>query len=606
MGDINIAAFHFLRPGWFWALVPLLLVAIIGARQRLSRGSWVSVCDDQLLPYILENSNARDARWPLWTFLFAGTLCVVALAGPTWEQRPSPVFRNESAVVIALDLSRSMDVADIKPSRLQRARYKISDILKLRKEGQTALVVYAADAFTVTPLTDDTETIQNQLSSLTTQMMPMQGSRADKALRRAADLLKQAGLTEGGILLVTDGADTSARRVAKQLNVEGYEVSVLGVGTPEGAPISEANGGFVKDASGTIVVAKLLDDELAGLAHDGGGLYRSLSTDNRDVKTLNSELNIRSNREQKQAGDLHIDQWEEAGPWLLLAVLPLASLVFRRGYLVVLVGLFFPLPDRVYALEWADLWKTRDQQAYAVYQNGSPGKAAELFQNSEWKAAAEYANQQYENVLQSLANKDDALSHYNRGNALSRLGRFPEALDAYASALNKNSNDEDARHNKALIEKILEQQKQGNQGQSQDESDPNNDPKQTDDQNANNQPGDTNPSDQQQSEQDAQRSKDQTNSGQDQEPPSPQSQENDAVDDEQDASRAAPQESAEQGDQNAQQAAAVESDPEKEMQQANEQWLRRIPDDPGGLLRRKFKYQYKQRGARPPSGIDSW
>ena len=610
VGDINFALFHFLRPDWFWALLPLFLAVILWARQRLSRGSWVSVCDDRLLPYILEDSNSRDARWPLWVFLFSGTLCVVALAGPTWEQRPSPVFRNDSAVVIVLDLSRSMDVADIKPSRLQRARYKILDILKLRKDGQTALVVYAAEAFTVTPLTDDTETIQNQLSALTTRMMPAQGSRADIALRRAGDLLKQAGMTEGSILLVTDGTDTSARQVAKQLNAEGYKVSVLGVGTSEGAPISEPNGGFVKDASGNIVISKLLDVELAGLAGDGGGIYQLLSADNRDVKTLISELDVNPHRERKQAGDLHIDQWEEAGPWLLLAVLPLASLAFRRGYLLVLVCLLFPLPNQAYALEWADLWKTQDQQAYDAYQNGNTGKAAELFQNSEWKAAAEYANQQYENALQSLADKDDAVSHYNRGNALSRLGRFPEALDAYGSALDKDSNDEDARYNKEIIEKLLEQQKQKGQSQSKDGSDENNDSNKTGNQNADSQPGDdqsdANPSDQQQSGQDAQHLQEQTNSGQEQELPSQQSQENDDGGDEADAHRAENQESAEQGDENAPQAAAGETDSEKEIQQANEQWLRRIPDDPGGLLRRKFKYQYQQRGARPPSGADSW
>jgi len=609
VGEINFAAFHFLRPVWLWALIPLSLVAILWARQRLSRGSWVSVCDGRLLPYILEDSNGRDARWPLWAFFFSGILCVVALAGPTWKQRPSPVFRNESAVVIVLDLSRSMDATDIKPSRLRRANYKISDILKLRKDGQTALVVYAADAFTVTPLTDDTETIQNQLSALTTRMMPAQGSRADIALRRAEDLLKQAGMTDGSILLVTDGVDISARQVAKQLNAEGYKISVLGVGTPDGAPIPEPNGGFVKDASGNIVVVKLLDVELARLANDGGGIFRSLSTDNQDVKALISEFDVNPNRQQKQAGDLHIDQWEEAGPWLLLVVLPLASLAFRRGYLLLFIWLFFPFPGQVYALEWADLWQTRDQQAYAAYQNGNTSKAAELFQNSEWKAAAEYANQKYENALQSLANKDDAISHYNRGNALSRLGRFPEALDAYEKALDKDSSDEDARYNKEIIKKYLQQQKKPGQSQSKHGADENNDMNKTGNQNANNQPGDdrsdANPSDQQQSEQEAQPSPDNTESGQEQKSLSQQSQEGDGGD-ESDANRAVPQESSEQGDENVQQAAVGESDSEKEMQQANEQWLRRIPDDPGGLLRRKFKYQYKQRGARPPSGTDPW
>ena len=127
----------------------------------------------------IAGKGGSQSRWPLTTGAIAALLAIVALAGPTWQRLPSPVFRNESALVIALDLSRSMDAEDIKPSRLIRARYKIADILKQRKDGQTALLVYAGDAFTVTPLTDDTETIDSQLSALTTDIMPSEGSNTE-------------------------------------------------------------------------------------------------------------------------------------------------------------------------------------------------------------------------------------------------------------------------------------------------------------------------------------------------------------------------------------------------------------------------------------------
>ena len=123
------------------------------------------MCDAELLPYLLQEKAVNQSRWPLTTGAIAALLVIIALAGPTWQRVPSPVFRNESALVIALDLSRSMDAEDIKPSRLIRARYKIADILKQRKDGQTALLVYAGDAFTVTPLTDDTETIDESVIS---------------------------------------------------------------------------------------------------------------------------------------------------------------------------------------------------------------------------------------------------------------------------------------------------------------------------------------------------------------------------------------------------------------------------------------------------------
>ena len=266
MNYLDFNEFHFLRPIWLWAILPLMAVVLLWARHRLSKGSWAEVCDAELLPYILEDSPGVRARWPLYLFALCGMVSIMALAGPTWERLPAPVFRNESALVIVLDLSRSMDVADIRPSRLQRARYKIIDILKQRKDGQTALVVYAEDAFTVTPLTDDTGTISSQLSSLSTSMMPVQGSRAKKALMRAEALLEQAGVRNGRILLVTDSVDSAVRSVARDLKHKGYELLVLGVGTENGAPIPLSRGGFLKDSDGNIVLPKLRTGELEALA----------------------------------------------------------------------------------------------------------------------------------------------------------------------------------------------------------------------------------------------------------------------------------------------------------------------------------------------------
>ena len=156
---MSIADFHFIRPYWLLTLIPWLGVLVLTARHKLQQGNWSKVCDEALLPFILQQKAVNRSRVSLTMGGLASLLAIGALAGPTWERLPAPVFRNDSALVIALDLSRSMDAADIKPNRLVRARYKIADILKQRKDGQTALLVYAGDAFTVTPLTDDTDTI---------------------------------------------------------------------------------------------------------------------------------------------------------------------------------------------------------------------------------------------------------------------------------------------------------------------------------------------------------------------------------------------------------------------------------------------------------------
>ena len=282
---MNIAEFHFIRPYWLLALIPYLAILAVMLRNKLSQGNWSAVCDAALLPYLLQEKAVNQSRWPITAGAIAALLAIIALAGPTWERLPSPVFRNDSALIIALDLSRSMDAADIKPSRLVMARYKIADILKQRKDGQTALLVYAGDAFTVTPLTDDTETIDSQLSALNTDIMPSQGSNTVSALEKAVELFKQAGLQKGQILLVTDGVDVD-KTLAAVKSLDKYQLSILGVGTDDGAPVALPEGGFLKDEQGNIVVPKLNSSELKKLAQAGNGVYQTITANNADIQAV--------------------------------------------------------------------------------------------------------------------------------------------------------------------------------------------------------------------------------------------------------------------------------------------------------------------------------
>lgn len=330
---MNLSEFHFIRPYWLLAIVPYLVLIILMVKSKLSQGSWSAVCDTGLLPYILQQKTVSRSRWPLTAGAIAGLLTIFALAGPAWERLPAPVFRNESALVIALDLSRSMDAEDIKPDRLTRARYKIADILNRRKDGQTALLVYAGDAFTVTPLTEDTDTISSQLSALTTSIMPAQGSDAASALDMAVDLFKQAGLQKGQILLITDGVNIENTLDTVQ-SLGAYKLSILAVGTEEGAPIKTPRGGFLKDREGSIVVPKLDPGALKELARKGEGAFQMISADDQDIESLLKAIERMSERQAaEEENELLLDRWEDRGPWLLLAALPFAALSFRRGLL---------------------------------------------------------------------------------------------------------------------------------------------------------------------------------------------------------------------------------------------------------------------------------
>ncbi len=452
--------FHFLRPWWLLALQVLALLLWAWRKRRQGGGDWRDVCDPALLPHLLIGTPSRPAQKPLWLAGLAGVLAVLALAGPAWEKLPTPVFRNLSALVIVLDLSPAMNAADLKPSRLERARFKIEDLLRARKDGQTALVAYAGDAFTVTPLTDDTATIAAQLAALSPELMPVQGQRADLGLVAAERLLKQAGLKDGDILLISGGEGAKAAEdLAAKLHAQGYRVSALGVGTPDGAPVPLPQGGFLKDEQGNILLPRLDASALAALASAGGGMSRALRPDAEDLNALTSFFD-RPAETQETTGTAEAVQWREAGVYLLPLLLPLAALGFRRGWLGagLLLMVLTPAPEPAMAFEWQDLWLTPDQRAQRELEAGQAGAAAQRFQNPEWKAAAEYRAGQFPEAAKALQGLDDAASHYNRGNALANQGQYPEAIKAYERALRLDPADQDAAYNKKLVEEALKKQ----------------------------------------------------------------------------------------------------------------------------------------------------
>ncbi len=597
--------FHFLRPLWFLALIPLLVILWLLWHQTVSSKAWRAVCDPELLPYLLVDEQGRARRWPLLAVGLAGLLGITAIAGPVWEQREQPVFREQSALVLALDLSRSMDATDIKPSRLARARHKITDILKQRREGQTALIVYAATPFLITPLTDDTATIAAQLNSLETALMPSQGSRPDLAVKKAAELLKQAGDLQGDILLVTDGIKpVSVTQILAARGDKKHRISLLGIGTREGAPIALASGGFLKNAAGEIVLPRLDSQPLNELAQASGGRYHKLSTSDDDINYLLAPLQNQPADVAGKEATLTTDQWQEEGPWLLLLILPIAALAFRRGYLVLALFILLPHPQNASAVDWKELWSRPDQQALQTLQQGDASSAAKQFENREWKAAAHYKAGEYEQAIESLdgINTSDAL--YNKGNALARAGKLPEAIQAYDEALNIDPANKDAAYNRKLVEKQLEQQQQ--QQQDSDENQEQKEQQESSDQQQKSEDQSESQSDEQQ-EQNSEQGEPSEEEKEQQQQQQSEAQQNDEKEPQEPSATEEPSEEESKDEQNKSEMTKPEemTEEEKNEAQATEQWLRRIPDDPGGLLRRKFQYQY-QRQRQPAQEAQQW
>lgn len=654
---------HFIRADWFYAFIPLLLFLYLSYKTRLNDKNWQGVIDQRLVPFVLSKTGNKQRRYPLLLIFVACSLCITALAGPVYKKLSQPVYREQSSLVVLLDLSQSMNATDIKPSRLSRAKLELLDLLKTRKTGQTALIVYAADAFVVTPLTDDNATIANLVPSLETDMMPAQGSNLSNALSKTFSLFTQAGIINGDVLVITDDIHSRDESAIKKMLSQGHRLSIFGIGTSGGAPVP-LDGGFLQNSEGAIVIPRLHPEKLRTYALSGGGLYSTLQADDRDIEKLSKLFQSSDTVKDITNKDLNADIWQEEGHWLLLPLIFFAALWARKGWLAVQLLFLFPVvglipqPANAESAEIEDnlqttqsfdtkyLWRSPDQQAMEAFNNGDNSKAAEKFTRPEWKASALYRDEEYEAAVNTLANTDSSDGYYNKGNALARLEKYEESIKAYDKALELDELNEDATFNREQVKQALKQQQDSQQqdGQPQEDQDQDGEKQEGDkqqdensqdsdqqnqqqeNQRQDNQQQDSQQSDNQSSEPSEENNKD--NKDQEQQPSAKSdSKEQQEMEQEQlkqrDAKTEAEQQKQEdqeyQKDQeknqqdNAEQQNAdnevehkesedkpmdIEVNPMEasitEEEKATEQWLKRIPDDPGGLLRRKFYYQYKQ------------
>lgn len=594
-------SFHLMRPEWLWALLPAAILAAGLWQLRHRSGNWSSVIAPELLPYLVGKAAGQKKRNLAPAILCLWILASFAAAGPSFNKIPQPVHQKQDALVLVLDLSYSMTATDLAPSRIDRARQKLLELLEQRKEGQTGLIAFAGDAHIVTPLTDDTPTIANLLPALHPRIMPVPGSDPAAALALASELLRSAGIRQGRVLLLTDGVRDSGREeLASIARKNSIELSVMGIGTATGSPLPLPRGGFLKDDNGTIVMPGLEENSLRKLAADSAGRYRRMQIDNSDLHYLLAETGLPM-PEQTLALDRSADAWEDQGYLLVLLLLLPTLALFRRGWVICLLPLLMlPQSQRAEAGWWDDLWLTRDQQGQRALQQENNASAAQLFENSDWAGTAAYRDADYEGAAQRFSASDSADAWYNQGNALARAGQLDEAINAYKQSLERDPGRPDAEENLALLEQLKEQQQQEQQQQSgenqdqQQNQDQNQDGQQQQDQQQQ-QAGDEGQDEQSGQQQDDSQPQQEQNrqQGQDeqQEKQSPEQQENPAEADEQPRAQAGEEQDEQQ--QQAQAAQAQQSDSEQD--QAMEQWLRRVPDDPSGLLREKFRYESRQR-----------
>ena len=569
---------HFIRPELLWLLPVIIPLLLLAWRKQVQGGDWAKAIDPNLLPHLITTEGGGSSRLrQLWWLTLP--LLLVGASGPALERAELPVFEKSDALVIVLDLSRSMWATDTQPSRIRRARQKVMDILDARTEGVTGMVVFAGDAHVVTPLTDDTRTIENLLSALAPDIMPLQGSNATEAIELAAGLLETSGLTNGSVLLITDGLPKfETSRVEGLLGSVGADLGILVMGTDTGAPIPLPDGGFLRDDSDQIVIPAVDRQEIQRIATALGARRTDVSVDNSDIQSLLS--GAQSSITSDDSLERKTDTWIDLGYWLAIAAALLMLPLFRRGALsalLVAILMIDAAPSNANTLE--NFWSTADQKGAKALAEGDAARAATLFEAPDWRGTAHYEAGDFRSSSAEFGKLDSADALYNRGNALALSGDFQGAIDSYDKSLEAEPDRQDAIDNRELVKSLLEQQQQEQQGNDQDSNSDQSDQEgesqdsesdssqQEQDSSSESQEGSSDPSDQQPSDQESQPSAD----GEMSEDMNPS--ELDQATEEQ----------------------LARFNEALEEQQALEQWLRRVPDDPGGLLRRKFRYQTIQR-----------
>jgi len=572
---------HWLRPDWL-LIVPLLCWLLWKLWHRQKRvGRWQMILPAAFHRVLLSGGNGRNSKLPWIALGLAWLLALLALLGPGWQRVEHSTQKPADPLVVMLELTPEMLATDKSPNRLEQARRKLYDLLQSRSDAQTAVIVYAGSAHTLVPLSDDLATSHNLLDALKPSLMPQPGHRADLAVVKALKLLDQGALGQGRLLLITSSLSEEERFGIRQaLDGHAPQLLMLGIGSREGAPVVDESGQFLKDDQGAILMPRLDSQSLRAFALDVGGRYRQARLDDNDLRGLGLLDGPRHLREDGQT--LLLDTWADQGFWLLLPLLLLAACAGRRGWLFCL-PLLFMVPQPGYAMSFTDLWLRPDQQGQRLLAKNRPLQAVEHFKDPQWQGLALYQAGDYAGAALRFAELNSASAHYNRGNALAMDGALEAAIDAYEQALELQPDLQAAEHNKALIERLLEQ-KNAEPPAPEKPPEPAAESPEPETPVSSSSPGTSGAS--------AQHQENSSTAT-----PSSEANPDESLNAEPDPDTGT---DAEAGDgPTTRPLAPASSHLDEEHRQALEQWLKQIPDNPGELLRRKFWYEQQQHQDTP-------
>ena len=459
--------FHFLRPAWALAIIPWLVINQVQNRREASKASFGGI----IAPHLLEHLRLQrfESRWfnPVSVTRVITLLLLLVLMGPTWRQQPSPLSQDEAALVILLDVSASMQQSDVQPSRLERAKQKIGDLLALRPDKKAALIVYAGSAHTVLSLTADQDILKQYLAAIKPAIMPRAGKFPEYGLPLVTSALSESS-APATVVLFTDGLGAdSTGEFEPYFKASGNQLLVVGVGTQE-----QEEG-----------LAPLERRSLEQLAAASGGSYVDLTVDDSDVHRLNRKIDSHYVVLEDSALP-----WLDSGYLLVFPAMALFLLWFRRGWTLNWAWLAIPLvlqgspaiveaqeepqpaqaqaPENVDtnqadgwpAIQWfADLWLTGDQQGRLLMQTGDYHAAATRFEEPMWKGLAYYYAEDFMLAAEyfSRSDSDDAL--FNQANARAHARDYVRAVNRYDQLLARTPNYPGARQNRDRVQALIDE-----------------------------------------------------------------------------------------------------------------------------------------------------
>jgi Ca-activated chloride channel family protein len=448
--------FHFLRPAWGLLIVPWLAMIWVRRRQQARRDMF----DGIIAPHLLEHLRLKrfEASWfnPRSVSAVFVLLLLVLLMGPSWRQQPSPLSEDESALIVILDVSSSMQQSDIQPSRLQRAKQKVSDLLALRPDKRTALVAYAGSAHSALALTADHEILNQYLAAIKPNIMPRDGKFPEYALPLVDELLRETS-APATLLFFTDGVGAdSTQAFSDWFATRAHQLLVIGIGNEE--PIEG--------------VIPLERRALESLAAAGDGHYIALTINDDDMRQANRRIDS-----HYVIVDDSALPWLDSGYPLVFPAMLLFLLWFRKGWTLTWLWIAVPLlimqpHPRAYAQEadtapaiphagpvqwFADLWLTGDQQGRLLMQLGRYDEAAIRFEQPAWKAMAYYYDEQFMLAAEYFSRSDNDHALFNEANARAHARDYVRAVNRYNRLLARNPDYPGALHNRDKVQAIIDE-----------------------------------------------------------------------------------------------------------------------------------------------------